>query len=77
MKIIYFNDVEELIELTGLSNSELWDVGINLDDWDYGLCCNDLDFDMERLLSGSCSNEQKIIKLKTGKRVKIGMAYHS
>lgn len=36
VKLIAFVTEEELIELTGLSEDELWDQGFNLDDWDIG-----------------------------------------
>ena len=39
-KVIFFNTREELAELTGLSMDnhcdEMWEVGFNLDDWDFG-----------------------------------------
>lgn len=37
---IYFDETEELSKLTGLNRTELWENGFDLDDWDYGLCCN-------------------------------------
>lgn len=34
VKLIAFDTEEELMELTGLSEDELWINGFNLDDWD-------------------------------------------
>jgi hypothetical protein len=36
VKLIVFDTEEELMELTGLSENELWKNGFNLDDWDIG-----------------------------------------
>lgn len=37
VKVITFFSTEiELQGLTGLTHDELWDVGFNLDDWDWG-----------------------------------------
>lgn len=36
VKLIAFDTEEELMELTGLSEDELWENGFNLDDWDIG-----------------------------------------
>lgn len=36
VKLIAFDTEEELMELTGLSENELWKNGFNLDDWDIG-----------------------------------------
>lgn len=36
VKLITFETVEELEELTGLTEEELWKSGFNLDDWDIG-----------------------------------------
>ncbi len=38
-KLTFFNTVEDLEKLTGLTEEELWNQGANLDDWDYGFCC--------------------------------------
>jgi hypothetical protein len=38
--LTFFNSVEDLEQLTGLSRNELWEHGANLDDWDYGFCCS-------------------------------------
>jgi hypothetical protein len=35
VKLIAF-DTEELMELTGLSEDELWEKGFHLDDWNIG-----------------------------------------
>ena len=35
--IIFFSTEEELLQLTGLiQRKDLWDVGFDLDDWDFG-----------------------------------------
>lgn len=36
VKLIEFETEEELMELTGLTEDELWKNGFNLDDWDIG-----------------------------------------
>jgi hypothetical protein len=36
VNLIAFDTEEELMELTGLSEDELWENGFNLDDWDIG-----------------------------------------
>ena len=36
VKLIEFETEEDLIELTGLTEEELWEKGFNLDDWDIG-----------------------------------------
>ena len=36
---IIFTTEKELQKLTGLSHSQLWEKGFNLDDWDIGFCC--------------------------------------
>lgn len=37
--IVMFENVEELLALTGLkTRDELWEAGFNLDDWDIGFC---------------------------------------
>lgn len=40
LKITVFETVDELCEITGLSEDELWAHGFDLDDWDIGFCCN-------------------------------------
>ena len=39
--LTFFNDVSDLIALTGLTEDQLWQHGANLDDWDYGFCCKE------------------------------------
>ncbi len=39
MRITVFTTLKELESLTGLTTSELWDAGFNLDDWDIGFKC--------------------------------------
>lgn len=34
--LVMFDTEEQLSALTGLSHSQLWDAGFNLDDWDIG-----------------------------------------
>lgn len=34
--VTFFSTETELQQLTGLKHNELWDVGFNLDDWDFG-----------------------------------------
>lgn len=41
VNIIWFETLDELKHLTGLTSDELWDAGFNLDDWDFGVCSND------------------------------------
>lgn len=36
LNLVVFEMEEELCELTGLTERELWDKGFNLDDWDIG-----------------------------------------
>ena len=36
LKLIVFETEEELCELTGLTEHELWQKGFNLDDWEIG-----------------------------------------
>jgi hypothetical protein len=36
VKLIAFDTEEELMELTGLSEDELWEKGFHLDDWNIG-----------------------------------------
>ena len=38
--VTFFENTEELSELTGLSYEELWDAGFNLDDMDFGIVCD-------------------------------------
>lgn len=40
VNIIWFETLDELKHLTGLTRDELWDAGFNLDDWDFGFCCD-------------------------------------
>ena len=44
VNVTIFHTDEELEQLTGLTNKELWKNGFNLDDWDWGFC---LDKDSE------------------------------
>ena len=83
---------EELSELTGLTNKELWDAGVNLDDYDYFIVTPTSekvrkqkvmtvgicpkDGTWDRLLTGCCSNEWKHIKTPKG-NFYIGGAYHA
>lgn len=34
-----FNKEKDLEVLTGLNHEQLWERGFDLDDWDYGFCC--------------------------------------
>ena len=34
--ITFFSTEDELKRLTGLTHEDLWEVGFNLDDWDWG-----------------------------------------
>lgn len=34
-----FNTERDLEVLTGLTHDQLWEHGFDLDDWDFGLCC--------------------------------------
>lgn len=38
--VIFFERVEELQKLTGLTHAELWNAGFNLDDMDFGIVCD-------------------------------------
>lgn len=40
LNVTFFKDIEELKELTGLTNAELWDEGFDLDDMDFGIVCD-------------------------------------
>lgn len=40
LKITWFESVDELEKLTGLTRSALWDAGFNLDDMDFGIRVN-------------------------------------
>lgn len=42
--VTFFDQEEELSQLTGLSHDELWEAGFNLDDWDFGFV-SDLPWD--------------------------------
>ena len=83
-KLIFFTDDSQIHKLVGLSHNELWEAGLNLDDWDYGLLLTgkkahecESDWELNRLLTGVCSNEWFQIKNKEGKWFTFGMAYHS
>lgn len=39
--VTFFNGVKELRELTGLTHTELWDTGFDLDDMDFGIVCDE------------------------------------
>ena len=39
--ITFFENTKELEKLTGLSHTELWDNGFNLDDMDWGFVINE------------------------------------
>lgn len=34
--IVFFDDEQDLQQLTGLNHDQLWKAGFNLDDWDFG-----------------------------------------
>ena len=36
---VFFDTETHLKKLTGLNHEELWKNGFNLDEWDFGLCC--------------------------------------
>ena len=40
LNLVVFETEEELCELTGLTEQELWEKGFNLDDWE--ICCDKL-----------------------------------
>ena len=37
LNLVVFETEEELCELTGLTEEELWQKGFNLDDWEIGI----------------------------------------
>ena len=81
--MIWFDHEETLTKITGLKHDELWDVGINLDDWDYGVIIEGKykgiiknTYCLERLLQGCCDNVWEQIETPKG-IFTIGMAYHS
>lgn len=39
--LTFFNEVEDLEKITGLTEDQLWEHGANLDDWDYGFCSDE------------------------------------
>ena len=40
LRFTWFETLDELQSLTGLTREQLWDAGFNLDDWDFGIRCN-------------------------------------
>lgn len=40
LDIKWFEDLDDLCALTGLTRDLLWDAGFNLDDWDFGIRCD-------------------------------------
>lgn len=75
------------VDLSKWEIQALWDQGICMDDWDYLLLIdrdemvNDGDtweptYPVERLLTGSCSNEWYVGTFRE-KECGIGIAYHS
>lgn len=88
---IVFDTEDYLQGLLGMTHQELWDAGVNLDDWDYGVVLEGQnktmaaylmesrmeEYPLHRLLSGQCSNEWYEVKSKYGKWYTIGMAYHA
>lgn len=74
--IAFFLDFNELAKYLNISTDKLWELGVCGDDYDYFLLA-DNDFGlMDRLLSGCCTNDERIIEVN-GKRYLIGGAYHS
>ena len=39
LNCVFFDTEAHLQKLTGLNHEELWKNGFNLDDWDFGFCC--------------------------------------
>lgn len=40
IRCVMFTEEEGILELAGVKDTEvLWDAGFNLDDWDWGICC--------------------------------------
>ena len=80
-RLIYTKEKKDIIEVTGLTEDELWK-HISFDDWDYAFLVagripkNDSNFDEDGygLLKGCCSNKWKYIAKIN---MTIGMAYHA
>lgn len=93
LKLEYFENGEELEQITGLSRDELREEGVDFDDWDYGfvtsanITLEQLDDLIPRLLQGCCDNKWRKVRHTTlqylGNYLKeeqvfwIGLAYHS
>lgn len=84
--ITLFDSTDYLQGLLLMSTDEIWNLGINLDDWDYGICLEGqlktlssylASTDLPRLLNGSCDNEWYEVKSNNGKWYTIGIAYHA
>jgi hypothetical protein len=81
-QFIYFDKEEELEKLLGLNQDQIWDHGINLDDWDYGVLFYGNETpsmrksEIRNLLNGVCSNEWVVVTID-GKNYTVGMSYHS
>lgn len=89
--VTVFDSVDYLKGLLKMTSQEMWDAGMNLDDWDYGVvlegylvtCSAYLmptkkeEYPLHRLLNGVCDNEWFEVTSKDGKKYTIGMAYHS
>jgi len=83
---------KELEKLLGITNGEIWEKGVDLDDWDYFIAVktndkqnksSDMRFNpipkdeiWERLLNGGCDNSWYHVETKNG-NFYIGGAYHS
>lgn len=84
VQMYYFTDDDDIRHIIKLSHDELWDAGVNLDDWDYGiLICGKIKrkqtklFYLDNLLNGVFKNEWYEFKNKKGEWFTLGMAYHS
>lgn len=78
----YFDTEDDLSRLIGLDHDQLWDHGINLDDWDYGILFYGNETpdikksEIQRMLTGCCSNEWVVVTVGDVNYT-VGMAYHS
>lgn len=81
--LIYFDDEAALQYELGANHDELWDLGLNLDDWDYGFIIPnfveaDLPYNFEGIMQENhkCDVVWKSIE-RNKKQYLVGMVYHA
>ena len=64
LDIKWFENLDDLLALTGLTRDQLWDAGFNLDDWDFGVRCDrklHADPTFDEIASGEHYEDQLVI----------------